>query len=374
MSRARATLRDALPSDDAALCELFARVTMDGDLRLAVERDPSFFGLYAMQRILDQQVQVGELEGKLAGVATMLAREAWLEGAQTPVTYLGDLRLEASLRGGFFLLNHFAQGFTKFLERTGSEVGLTAIIASNEAAIKTLTKRSRRFPTKPIYRPWRKFEITNLHFTIPRRPRLGPFEVRAARAEDIPALAALMRSEWSQQPFGYVMDEERLRERLARWPGLRIEDFLCAFRGAELVGCVALWNAKAVKRFRVEAYRGSMVWIKRAFNLGAFLFRYPALPKPGQVFPYAYLTHTAVKGEDPLVFQALLDTAYERYRKSGLCFLCLCVFEDDPYAPALERYRTTPLPAQLFLVSPPGGPWAERELPEGRPGFEMALV
>ena len=374
MSRARATLRDAVSADDAALCELFARVTMDGDLRLAVERDPSFFGLYAMQRILDQQVQVGEVEGRLAGVATMLAREAWLEGVQTPVTYLGDLRLEASLRGGFFLLNHFAEGFTKFLERTGSEVGLTAIIASNEAAIKALTKRSRRFPTKPIYRPWRKFEITNLHFTIPRRPRLGPCEVRPGRAEDIPALAALLGSEWSRQPFGYVMDEERLRERLERWPGLRIEDFLCAWRGTELVGCVAIWDAKAVKRFRVEAYRGSMAWIKRAFNLGAFVLRYPALPQPGQVFPYAYLTHTAIQGEDPAVFQALLDTAYARYRKSGLCFLCLCVFEDDPYAPALTRYRTTPLPAQLFLVSPPEGPWAERELPEGRPGFEMALV
>lgn len=374
VSRVRPTLRDAVPADDAAICELFARVTMDGDLRLAVERDPSFFALYEMQRIVDCQVQVGEAEGRISGVATMLARDAWLAGAKTRVTYLGDLRLEPSLRGGFFLLNHFAEGFHKFLERTESEVGLTAIISSNQAAIKTLTRRSRRFPTKPLYRAWRKFEITNLHFTIPRRPRLGPCQVRPATREDIPALAELLGREWAAQPFGYVMDEERLRERLARWPGLRIEDFLCAFRGSELVGCVAVWDAEAVKRFRVEAYLGSMVWIRRAFNLGAFVCRYPPLPPPGEVLPYGYLTHVAVQGEDPAVFQALLDTAYQRYRKSGLRFLCLCVFEDDPYAPSLARYRTTPLPAQLFVVTPPDHPWAERELPPGRPGFEMALV
>ncbi|MBL4849659.1 MAG: hypothetical protein JKY65_29365 [Planctomycetes bacterium] len=374
MSRARAILRDATPADNAALCELFARVSMDGDLKLAVERGPNFFGLYEMQQILACQVQVGELEGRISGVATMLAREAWLEGKQTPVTYLGDLRLEDSLRGGFFLLNHFGEGFAKFLETTQSAVGLTAIIASNEIAIKTLTRRSRRFPKKPIYRPWRKFEITNLHFTIPRRPRPGPCEVRPARTEDLSAIAELLGKESSRQPFGYVLDAERLAERLRRWPGLTLDDFLCAWRGTELVGCAAVWDAKEVKRFRVEAYRGSMAWIRRAFNLGAFFLRYPALPPPGDVLPYAYLTHVAILNEDPPVFQALLDQAYTRHRQSGLRFLCACVFEDDPYAPAFVRYRTTPIPAQLFLVSPPDGPWAERELPSGRPGFEMALV
>ena len=39
-------VRDATPDDDAALCDLFARITMDGDLRVSVERSPEFFKLY----------------------------------------------------------------------------------------------------------------------------------------------------------------------------------------------------------------------------------------------------------------------------------------------------------------------------------------
>ena len=374
MSRERPVLRDALPSDDAALCELFARVAMEGELQLAVERDPSFFALYQLQELLGSQVQVGVSEGVLAGVATMLAREAWLEGERVPVAYLGDLRLAESLRGGFFLLNHFGRGLARFYALHGCEVGLTAIISSNEAAIKALTKRSPRFPNKPVYRPWRKFEITNLHFTIPRAPRPGPCQVRPAQAAEIPAIAELLARDHARRPFGYPFSEELLRARLATWPGLAIEDFLCAWRGSELVGVVSLWDAKAVKRFRVEAYRGSMRWVRRAFNLGAFFLRYPPLPPPGEVLPYAYLAHVSIAGEDPAVFQALLDEAYARSRTSGWRFLCAYLEEDDPYRPAFARYRTTPIPSQLFLVCPPESPWAERALPSGRTGFEMALV
>ena len=165
-----------------------------------------------------------------------------------------------------------------------------------------------------------------------------------------------------------------LRERLERWPGLKIEAFFLAWRGEELVGVTAPWDAHAVKRFRVEEYRAGMRWVRAAFNLGAFVLRYPPLPPPGSVLRYLYLTHVSVKDEDPAVMQALVDRIYADLHGAGYHFFTAFVLDDDPFAACYERYTTTPIPAQLFTVSPPGSPFNERDPGPGRPGFEMALV
>lgn len=369
-----AQVREAGPADDAALCELFARITMDSELKLAVERSPSFFALYELQELLCQRVFVAEVEGKLEGVATLLGREGWLAGERVRLGYLGDLRLSERLRGGFFLGAQLGRHFQAAMQELGAEVALTAIIESNAPAVRFLTRSTRRFPDKPVYTPWRAFQILNLHLTRKRRPRRGPCEVRRAGTDDLPAIAALLAADHRARPFGYVLDEQVLCKRLSRWPGLRLEDFFCAWRGAELVGVVAVWDAHAVKRFRVEDYGGSMRWVRPAFNLGALLFRYPKLPPVGEVIRYAYLTHQSVLGDDPAVFAALLDRVYDELRGTGLNFVTACVLEDDPLAPAFARYTTTPIPARLYLVSAPGSRFVGYAPPPGRPGFEMALV
>ncbi len=367
-------VREARPDDDAALCELFASISMEADLRLAVERSPSFFALYELQELLGQRVFVGEREGELEGVATLLARRGLLGGEEVPLAYLGDLRLGAGLRGGFFFLRRFGEELRRFYEETGAELGLTAIFDSNEQARRFLTKRSRRFPGKPLYRHWQSFEITNLLFTRRRRPRPGPCEVRRARPEDLPAIGELLARDHAARPFGYPFGEGLLERRLQRWPGLELGDFFCAWRGSELRGVVAPWDAHAVKRFRVLAYQGSMAWIKRAFNLGATLFRYDPLPRVGEVTRYAYLTHQSVLDEDPAVFAQLLDQVYAELHGTGLNFLCSCLLQEDPLRPAYARYSTVPFAASLYLVGLPEGPLEQLELPKGRPGFEMALV
>src|SRR5690606_10320397 len=124
VTRPEATVRLAGPADDAALCELFGRITMDADLRLAVDRSPSFFALYELQRLRERRVFVAELEGRLEGVATFLAREAWVEGRRATIGYLGDLRLAPALRGGFFFGRRFGPAFAQALSEHGAEVAL----------------------------------------------------------------------------------------------------------------------------------------------------------------------------------------------------------------------------------------------------------
>ena len=369
----RASLRLAERDDNQALCELFASVTMDADLKLAVERDPDFFRLYDLQDV-EQRTFVAVVDDAIEGLGTMLGRDGYLGGERVRVGYAGDLRATSRVRGGWLLNEVFGPNFKKACEAFGCEVMYTAILAANKRAIKALVERSPRRPAQPVYRPWRQFEITNLHFTRRRAPRATDLTVRRAEPRDLAAVADLLARDHAQRPFGYVFDEGVLRQRIADWPNLEVDSFYLAFRGPRLVGVTAPWDAHPVKRFRVLAYHGSMRLIRRAFNLGAFVGRWTPLPAAGGVLRYAYLTHVSVVDEDPQVMAALLDRIYADLHGSGLNMLCACVDRDDPLRTAYARYQTTPIRAQLFTMSQPGSPWNDRDPGPGRPGFEMALV
>lgn len=365
--------RPATPADGPRLCQLFAAITMESDLHLAVERDPDFFGLYDMQRAEPFPfvlVQRGEIEG----LALLSARDGWLGGERRRVGYAGDLRFTGKVRGGRILRRFFAPVLGDGARRLGADLFYTVIITSNRRAVAALTRRSERYPDVPIYTPFCDFRITNVQYTVRKRPRPTGLEVRPAVDGDLPAIAALLGAEHRRAPFGYVVDEALLRQRLDRWPGLSVGDFYLAFDGSALVGVAATWDANAVKRYRVLAYRRSMRWIRLGFNAAATLGRFGKLPPAGGLMRYFYLTHVAVPSQRPEVMAALLDRIYAQNYGRGYHFFSACVLQDDPLAPAYRRFRTTDLPATLYTLSLPGVPVPIDALRDGRPGFEMALV
>jgi hypothetical protein len=372
-STAPTLTRLASEADNEALCDLFRQVTMDADLHLCVERDPDFFGLYRIQEA-DMRCFVCESENTISGVASILAREGYLGGQRARVAYAGDLRLLPRARGTF-LSHHLGPVFNQALSDLGCEVALTAVIESNEAARRALVIRKTRYQNKPIYRLLRRFSILNVQFTLPRRLARSVYDVRQACVDDIPAIAAHLARDHERRPFGFVFDAALLKRRLVSWPGLSIENFYLAFApGGHLVGVAAPWDAQALKRYRVVAYRGRMRQLRLGVNIAATLFRSERLPAPGGLFRYLYLTHVSILDDNPDVMKALINRIYVDYRKRRYHFLTTNIFENDPLAPAFSGLQTTALAASLYTVTPPGGALESFDFGSGRPGFEVALV
>ncbi|HEU0298524.1 MAG TPA: GNAT family N-acetyltransferase [Longimicrobium sp.] len=367
-------LRRATPADGAAMCELFARVPMEAELALSIRRDPDFAALLRLQSD-DWECWVAEEDGRVEAMASTVFRDGYLGGEIRRVGYLGDLRLSPRVQGRHLLNRLYGPTLAASMEVRGCVASLTAVIASNERALRALTAQNRRQRGMPRYTPLRDFRIRNLHLTIPRLPRRGAFRVRRAVEADIPALAAFLDADARRRPFGQPMPETELRRRLREWPGLRIDSFyLAEDRAGALAGCLAVWDAAPVKRTVVAAYRGGMRRVKTGYDLAARLLRFPRLPDPGQELRYLYATHVAVPSDDPAVLRALLDRVYADHRRGGYVLLSCFAPEGDPLDAAYRGFRFTDLPARLFVVTPPGvEPPAECFAP-GRPGFEMALV
>jgi hypothetical protein len=364
-------IRPATRADNARLLELYGSVPMTGSLVLSTRRDPDFFALYDMQRGVSE-CWVHETDGRPTGLGTALVRDGWLDGAPARVGYLGDLRSQFSASRERGLVRAYGEVLDRVLAIHGCERFLTAVLASNAAALNALVRRRRERASQPRYQLLRRFSMVSIQFTG-RRPRPKESLVRPAGPGDLPEIVRLLDHDHRRRPFGYRYDAGELEHRLERWPGMRLDrTYVARDASGRLVGVTTAWDPSAVKRYRVIAYRGSMRWTQRGFNTVARVMGYPPLPEPGGDFRCLYLCNTSIEGERPEVLRALLDRVYADFHGSGYHFFSLSVYEDDPLTPALRGFPTRALDFHLYAVSQASVP--ERTYPAGRPGFEMALA
>lgn len=367
-------VRRATAADNAACCELFSRVTMNADVVLSVDRRPDFHAAYRLQGD-DWTCWLAEADGRLAGMGTIVVRDGYIDGRPTKVGYLGDLRLAPGVQGRGLLGRFYGPALQEAATRTGADVFLTTVIASNTRAIAALTGPKAAARGIPPYTLLRRFAIRTIWGAVPAAARRGGrFAVRPATPADIPAVARLLDRDGRSRPYGPAVSEGELRRRLARWPGLSICDFLLAVdHSGQAVGCLATWDAHAVKRTVVADYRGRMRVVRTGYNLAAAVLRLPRLPAPGGVLPSVYVTHQAVPSGEPAVMAALLRAAYADVRRNRRGLLSVCVWEGDPLAAAYAGFVSTDLAAHLYAVTLPGAPIPD-PCPAAPPGFEMALA
>jgi hypothetical protein len=364
------TPRLATPNDNRACLELFSAVPMRGELVLSTQREPDFFGLYAMQKAEPFTWVGDDGSAQLVGMASALVRDGWLDGAPARVGYLGDLRMRFDRARSFG--RFFGELFETLCAQTGCSAYYTSILSSNRAALNALTKRREKRPNQPWYHRLHAFDAVSVQLTRRRTPS-SALQVRSATAADLPQVIDALSAAHRARPFGYRFDQGELEHRLAHWPGFTLDDTLLALDGqGRLLGVTTLWDPSAVKRYRVHEYNGSMKWVKRGFNLAASLARWPKLPEPGGEFRYAYLANLWVRDDAPATLHALLEHAYARLQPRGFHFFTFELDERDPLEPALKSFMARRLGFTLFGVTPAS--LARTNWPPGRTGFEIALA
>jgi len=374
-------VRLAAPQDEPALRRLFSSITMDADLSLRVDREPDFFALYEIQGDAVCEPWVGILDGELVGLGTLVARNGYLGGEVRRIGYLGDLRLDPRIRGREVLATLYGPCLDGFATRHGVGVFYTAVIASNARAVRALTGPSAHDLGIPTYHLLQRFSIRAVQTIGARRPGRAArrtWRVRRASEADLPALARLLDHDARTRAFGAPIDADRLERSFARWPGLAVEDVHLLERRdtGELVGSLAPWDATPVKQTVVTAYRGSMRWVRRSYDIAATLVRAPRLPAPGSALRYCYATHHAVTDPDPEAARLLVHAAWRSVRASGgrHVFLSCRVPRSDGSEAPYEGFVTNDLPANLYAVVPHGGDLPVELHDANRFGFEMALV
>ena len=360
-------LRWATPADEPDIRALAGSVPMPGAVAVRFAREPDYFlGTTIMGDPCDVLIARHRPDGSLAGIACRAERRAYLNGRQSPLGYIGQIRVASGFRG-HWLVHRGAKWF-----RQASPPGLLyvgVIAGENQRARQLLV--GPRMPGHP--HATRVCGLTTCAILLrPRRElRVPGVDVRPGSPETLGEIVEFLRLYGPRRQFfpAYSLEDFTGGAALR---GLRPQDVMLARRGGAVVGVMAAWDQAAYKQDVVDAYGPSLRRLLPAYNLGARLLGAPPLTPPGQAIPLAFAACICIAGDEPIVMRALLSACARSARQRGKAFLMLGLADEDPLLAVARRWLHVTYRSDLFAVS-----WSDEPaalLDERIPYIEIATL
>ena len=362
----------AKPEEEGALRRLLREIPLSGFLTVSYEREPNFFLATTIEGDAhDTLVARLEPSQRLVGLASRSVHRAFVNGKIARLGYLSQVRIVREYRGGKGLLR---VGFAKLHEKHLSDplsLYITTIIASNKIARRALAGRRSGVP------PYTEQGVISV-LLIPLWPRevSAPQRVgiRQATRDDLPAIATCLQKQYATYQFAPVWTAEDLAHP-ERVRGLRPEDFWVAVAADQVVGCIAIWDQRSFKQNVIRGYGGGLGHLVPTVNWFGRKLGLPPLPRTGEVFPSAYLSHFSANADDPELALALVARGLEEMRKRGTAYATLGLAERNPLCQKIKKaYRHIEYRSVLFTVHWEDGQEAVNQLEDRIAHVEVATL
>lgn len=364
--------RPAKPSDNEALIALSAACPMEGDVGLCVDRSPDFFALNRLEGKDFRLVVTESPEGSLVGCMAGAERIAYLNGAESKVMYISDLKVHPASRGA-----GAADAMSSYLreycrERGGDQVPTVMTVLGGNAPMSKRAEGPRGLPYLSRFSSIRAYNISLLW---PRRlPLVSGVSVSRATSADAEEMVALWKRVASGRQFAPVFTAESFSAWVAAAPGLDWKDyFLARNREGRLLGFLAFWDQDVFKQMRVIRYSRGLRAFRFGFNLAAPLMGAAPLPAPGKQLRYLTAVNICVPGDRADIMRNLVICAYNASRGLNYSFITVGLDRRDPLSAALTGLMAQPTDIDA-LVTTPAGRYQGPALDVLPLHFEIALV
>jgi len=366
-SKSKFKFQWATADDEPDIRALVGSVSMPGAVSVRFAREPDYFlGTTIMGDPCDVLVARHLSDGQLAGIACRAERRAYLNGQESPLGYIGQIRVAPGSQGNW-LVHRGAKWF-----RDVSPPGLLyiGVIASENPRARKLLVGARLPAGLHAARVCR---LTTCAILLrPRRALHVPgIDVRSGTMGTLEEIVEFLRQQGPRRQFlpAYTLEDFTGGEKLR---GLRPQDIMVARRGAEVVGVMAAWDQAAYKQDVVDSYGPGLRRIRPFYNLLARLLGAQSLTTPGEAIPLAFAACICVAEDDRDVMRALLTACMLNAHERGKAFLMFGLADRDPLLPIVRRYLHIPYHSELFAVS-----WSDEPagLLDGRiPYIEIATL
>jgi hypothetical protein len=372
MSRFEFTL--ATPADDEDLRRVLSSTPMEGRIRVAFAREPSYFAAAAVD---GKQVQVGVCRdkaiGRVVGMGSRAVSRRYVNGRPRPVGYLSGLRLLPEYRGQGRLLARGYQFLRQLHADNAARFYLTTISEDNEPAMRILTSGRAGLP---IYQPWGRYItlVMNAQHKRGISGCNGDVDCRPATTEDCSLILEFLRAHGPMRQFFPVFEKSDLFTSRGMLKGLRPDDITLALRNDELVGTLAAWDQREFKQTIVCGYAGWLGVARPLYNVGALLSGRPILPQSGSALDAVVAAIPVVRGDDSAVFETLLRQQLRRLAAGDARRLLLGLHEDDPLLLTARRYAARQYVTRLYIVTWPNEVEIFNELSGRVPYLELGCL
>jgi hypothetical protein len=333
-------------ADDAELRQRMAMDHMPGDIALSFRREPDYFLGCHVQGDTSQIIKCTDLEsGRIVGLGARHLSSLFVNGVESRIGYLSDLRADEAVRRRTLL----ARGYATLRELHDADpvpLYYSIILDGNEEAASALTSARAGLPVY-VDRGHILTPAIHLDRQLPELACDG-VAVRRGSPSIMPQVFEFLREEHARKQLAPCYGSSEPGS--PRLLGLQPEDFYVAYRGDRIVGCVAAWDQSGFRQTHVEKYSPSLRAVRPLYNLASRFTSRHALPAPGDTIPYLYLSLIATENNCVDIFATLLRTAYRDKRGSEYHFLVAGLHERDPLSRVLDDYRRIQAGGRLFLI------------------------
>lgn len=350
MSDERFRFLHATPDDEPEIRTLVGSVAMPGTVSVRFEREPDYFlGTTIQGRPCDVLIARHVPDDALAGVMVRAERRVYLDGQESRVAYIGQIRIAPRFQGRW-LMQRAALETVRMHDRSMPYMGVIA--SDNPVALGTIV--GHRPPGSAVIQ--RVARLRSLAFLTTHRP--GPWRARAglpvtaAQPDTLDAIVDFLRLHGPSRQLFPVIDKEDLLDGLS-YRGLRPQDLSIAWRDGDIAGVLGSWDQSGYKQ---EILAGTGPWLGRlrpAYDLLARAVGARPLPRPGEPIRTAFGCLRCTADDDPDVFAALLRAARVHARRQGQAFLLIGFDVREPLARTLGRALAVPYESDVFLGSFP---------------------
>ena len=349
-------LEIASPAHAKELAEFFKSFALRGLVEMKVDRNGDFFAPYSLQsdRYLTYQLKD---EDKLEGVASFVMRDVLLENKVRPVAFGRDLRISSNRRAILEWSQHFLPVMEEVFHTFGCKHLFSILSMSEVQALNAFVRPRTMKRPLPHYYLYRRFNIVSVHGHFPWAQNPLPYlRIRRGSPAHLDALIYYIIQKSRQRDLATVWDAQSFYEKLERWKGLKLDDFLIAFdKNENIVGCVAPWSSGGLQDFIPMEYSLRAHNFRQFLKFGKILGWTRTLTKPYSrlkmeaAFNFKYLNFLFADNGD--IFESLFWRAYDEARENE--FLVYSQVRSEFIYRAPQNWISAHMPFGVYALLPP---------------------
>lgn len=352
-------LEIAKHEETAALAEFYKSFPVRGLVEMKIDRNGDFFAPYDIQAEQHLTYVLKEDE-KLEGMASFLVRDVLLDNKVQTVAFGRDLRISTNRRAVMEWAQHFLPVMEEVFQTFDCKY-LFSILSMGEVQALNAFVRPRTMKRRlPHYYLYRRFNMISVHGRLPWASNpLPKLKIRHGSSSNLDALIYYIVQKSQQRDLATVWDTQSFHDKLARWKGLKLEDFLIAFdRDDNIVGCVAPWSAGGLEDFIPMLYSLPAHNFRQFLKFGKMLGWTRTLTKPYSRLKieaslnFKYLNFLFADNGD--IFESLLWKAFDDAQENE--FLVYNQMRSEYIYRRPRTWISAKMPFAVYLLHPPEAP------------------
>ena len=354
-------------SDEKDIRKLAGAVVMPGAVAVRFAREPDYFlGTTIMGDPCQVLIARHKPDGQLAGIACLAMRRTFVNGQETQIGYIGQIRVTQDFRGKWLV----PLGARYFKEASPDGLTCLGVIArENPRARRVLVEDRMPAGMQAV----RLSGLTTYAILLRKQPK-PHFEGIRVQPGSQGGLGEIVdflhRHGPRRQFFPAYTPSDFSGGRTMR--GLQTEHIMVAYENGRIAGIMAAWDQAAYKQDIVDSYGTILSLGRPIYDMTARLLGASVLTRPDQTISLAFAACICVKEDRPPVMRALLSHCMESALDRGKAFLMIGMADEDPLLGIARRQLHITYHSDLFMVG-----WSSRSMIQldGRaPYIEIATL